>query len=586
MIALPAGLPPQPHLHNFVFTASVSLSKGVLKWELRWPDLVSRRETTATGFTKRNYEYYGHENLLFVDIPGGDHGVKIAKRLLQCAPAEGRGIRMLGRRWNLLVCRPETGSKKPQMVLCSAQDKMLKDVGVYDTWHFDPVANEDISIAKSMAREAMAMSSVVSTVVIPEDCIRQCTDGLDDFADGACGISRSLFVQAWEYYCKGTLTEDTGVMPSVLQARLRTNKGVWYIDDRIPDGCIEYRSNQNKWYIPSPTPEQLTLEVCCFGTDSGPARLNLQMIRLLELRMATPDLLAVLLTEQLENDAKALTNFEQCERFCRDGGDKGEAVLEKLRSGWRLDDEIVQALLRKSMETKHRRCVDENKLHIRLKQSRDYIIIPDPFGILEPNEVVAKIPGIGYLEENCIMARSPCYHPGELLSCKAVHMINILNRVHQPGAPPGQDAMKIFRWFEAQQCVVILSTKPVGQSFPGPEGHSPGWNPDRNVADLMQGGDYDGDNVKIIWDERFVRGFKPFEPIVYTEPTKHELGSMKIRDVPPAARVDDVAFAYFLEIVRKHGRNLVGEISVLHESTFTSSLRSLVMSGSILRDCL
>ena len=554
-------LPPQPDRHNFVFTASVSLKNGELKWELRWPELVSRRETTATGFTKRNYEYYGHENLLFVDIPGGDHGVAIAKQLRKCAPSGGRGIRMLGRRWNLLACRPESGSKKPQMVLCSAHDKMQNDVGVYDTWHLDPIVNVNLSIAKSLARENMAMSSVISTVEVPEKCIEQCTDGLDEMADGACGISRSLFTQAWECYCENTMTEDTGVMPSVLQARIRSNKGVWYIDDRLQDGYIQFRENQNKWLIPSPTAEQLTLEVCCFGTDSGPARLNLQMIRLLELRMATPDLLAELLTEQLENDAKALTSFEHCERFCRDGGDKGEAVLEKLRSGWRLDDEIVQALLRKSMVTKHRRCIDENKLHIRLKQSRDYIIIPDPFAVLEPDEVVAKIPGIGYLQADCIMGRSPCYAPGELLACRAVHFISdgIMGRF--PDAQKGLDA---FKWFEAQQCVVILSTKPVGQAFPGPSGHSADWNPTRNVADLMQGGDYDGDNVKLIWDERFVREFKPFEPIVYTDPINHPRGSLKIRDVPTSTTVDDVAFEYFLDCIR--GRNHVGEISTLHEN--------------------
>ena len=41
-------LPPQPHLHKFVFTAGVSLAGAGLKWELRWP-LQRQRSTTKLG---------------------------------------------------------------------------------------------------------------------------------------------------------------------------------------------------------------------------------------------------------------------------------------------------------------------------------------------------------------------------------------------------------------------------------------------------------------------------------------------------------------------------------------------------------
>lgn len=543
-------LPPQPQRHNYVFTAVASLKQGSIKWELRWPELVSRRESQGkTGFTKRNYERYGYDQLLFVDIPGGSDGVEIAKRLRETAPARGQGVRMLGRVWRLLSCRPESGSKKPQMVLCSSS--VSSDLnGVWDTWHLDPAMNGDLTISKSLARSNMAMSSVVCTVTIPESCIVRCTEEIDDdYLDGACGISRSVFLQAWDDYCVQTLTDDVGVPPSVLQGRLGSRKGVWYLDDRLKDGVIQFRSNQQKWLIHEPTKEQRTLEVCCFGTDSGPARLNLQMLRLLELRMAEPQLLVGLLTEQLDKDASALTEFDMCEKFCRDAGDKGEAVLEKLRSGWRLEDELVQALLRKAMKERHRHCVDENKLHIRLPKSRDYIIIPDPFGLLSPGEVAVKVPGIGYLEEDVIIGRSPCYHPGELLQVKAVHIYDVLGRMHDPAS-----IAQARKWFDVQQCVVILSTQSVeirGEA--------------RSVADLMQGGDFDGDNVKVIWDERFVRGFKPWAPPSYSKPGEsdfchwHPLGHMKLRDVR-GGKPEDAAFEYFLAKVSSHGQNIVGEV--------------------------
>ena len=438
---------------------------------------------------------------------------------------------------------------------------------MFDTWHFEPLVNEHVCIAKALGRTKLMMSSVIVTVPIPETNIRPCRDGLDDdMADGACGVSRSVMAQAWEMYREATNTDDNGVVPSAMQARLNSKKGVWYVDDRIPDGCIEYRNSQEKWYIPCADPEQLRLEVCCFSSDSGPARLNLQLIRLLELRMAQPELLIDLLNEQLHQDEQALTNWEACERFCRDAGDKGEAVMEKLHSHWSLDDEIVQALLRKAMELRHDQCIDENKLHITLPQSRDYLIIPDPFQILDPEEVVVQVPGLGFLEGDVIIARSPCYDPGELLKVKAVHPLKagLLGRrgVNQSDEP--------FEWFDSLQSLVVLSTKPVMDAF-GPHSNLD-WDGLRSVADLMQGGDYDGDTVKVIWNPRFVDGFRHAEPPVYSEPgevdwaRKHPIGSQTPAELKERGLdVHNEAFNYFLDVIRHYGQSVVGRASTLHD---------------------
>ena len=61
-------------------------------------------------------------------------------------------------------------------------------------------------------------------------------------------------------------------------------------------------------------------------------------------------------------------------------------------------------------------------------------------------------------------------------------------------------------------------------------------------------------------------GFKRWEPPIYTLPQKHPLGSIKIGDLDPSVRVDDVAFEYFCEVVKKSDSNAVGLISTLHEN--------------------
>jgi hypothetical protein len=112
-------LPPQPDKHHFVFSCRVSLSgsyeQQTLQWQLNWPSLVSRRDQTgldASKWTKRLFERYGRDQLLFVELPEGKEGGEIATKLYACRPQGTHTLRLLGRRWCLLLCRPETGDRK------------------------------------------------------------------------------------------------------------------------------------------------------------------------------------------------------------------------------------------------------------------------------------------------------------------------------------------------------------------------------------------------------------------------------------------------------------------------------------------
>ena len=66
-------------------------------------------------------------------VPHGDEGVVIASRLWECRPTGCARLSMLGKQWVLLMCRLESGSSKaPQLVLCSALDKVHVDAGAFD----------------------------------------------------------------------------------------------------------------------------------------------------------------------------------------------------------------------------------------------------------------------------------------------------------------------------------------------------------------------------------------------------------------------------------------------------------------------
>ena len=155
------------------------------------------------------------------------------------------------------------------------------------------------------------------------------------------------------------------------------------------------------------------------------------------------------------------------------------------------------------------------------------------------------MPGLGYLEHKVIVGRNPGYHPGELLLIKALHAREVIEHATKGPRPRDNcggrqggavDLNVAWRWYDSMQCVVILST----QSARG--------QPSRSVADQMQGADYDGDKVKVIWDERFTEGFADFAPPSYSDAVMHDLGSAKIAHVKDP---DERAFEYFLEVVRR-----------------------------------
>ena len=82
-----------------------------------------------------------------------------------------------------------------------------------------------------------------------------------------------------------------------------------------------------------------------------------------------------------------------------------------------------------------------------------------------------------------LLARNPCYDPGELLLQKCVDPRILLARMERGNGEDSETELeehrqKAHQWYSAQKCCIIMSVRgerPLGE------------------ADKMSGGDYDGD---------------------------------------------------------------------------------------------
>jgi RecQ family ATP-dependent DNA helicase len=392
-------LPPSGRRYRYTLSASVTLgSSQQLQFELDWPKFVSRHGSAA-GRTKRIYRRYGWKNILMVKLPqGGEDGV-LALQILRKASTLTVG----GRQWHKPKFRPD--NSEPRLIFYAVKARgdtvsqrrefqgRLDDVndGPCDHWHVHPATNRAKTLSKLLGRCSLMTSEIVPTIVLKRDqIIHTEPDEMEKRTDGAGDIAPTLLAVCYRAYCEATGERSDGTLPSTLQGRIMGCKGTWTVNAQCTG--LHYRDSQNKVTIPDPTPEQLTVEVCEWATDSGPAKINQQNIRQLEARMEKgylAELLKKLLEEALGRDTEALSELDAAEKMCESAGEDGKAILEMLDCGEKLEGERVQSALRRCMRSGADSAFSSGKMpqSFRLEKSRYYMIIPDRFGLLEEDEM-------------------------------------------------------------------------------------------------------------------------------------------------------------------------------------------------------
>lgn len=311
-------------------------------------------------------------------------------------------------------------------------------------------------------------------------------------------------------------------VPSAFQARIGNAKGVWIVDGSSDDKdvWIETYPSQRKWEMKTKERGSIaswldddidhrTFEVLTWSDARKPATLNLQFLPILEDRSTTPgamrNSIAQLLQNGLEHEMSKLKGAMEDPRLFRKWLRENNTIPDRLKSGVvtyhagmpESNEEKLNLLLDAGFNPKEQKFVREHakkcftnkantlkeRLNITVGRSTYLLMVPDFWGLLEPNEVHIGFSNTftdevsGFSETmldgmDILVARSPAHFISDIQKVKALY----------------KPALKHLK------DVIVFSTK----------GDSP-------LAAKLSGGDYDGDIGWACWDPSIVDNFETAE---------------------------------------------------------------------------
>ncbi|KAF3760044.1 hypothetical protein M406DRAFT_270014, partial [Cryphonectria parasitica EP155] len=374
-------------------------------------------------------------------------------------------------------------------------------------WLLNWEANGQQSYLKLFHRIALGLSKTSPVIVLQQEQVRQQARDIksksgkgEAMNDGAGRISPSLMRK---------VRDGLGLqsIPSAIQGRLGSAKGMWVVDIKDVGGedWIETWPLQRKWECDMAEPAHRTLEVRSWSTELTSASLNVQFLPILEDRALDPKAMREKFVQSMNTESEQQTEalkaaMQQAESFrkwireqspqnsYRMGGTSvpflgglpqgTEDIMSFLVDGGFqptqlkfLHDLVFQKMKQKGDSTKQ-------DLKIRIPRSTYAYILPDFWGVVKPGEVhlcfsskfndgsdeLSDLDGLDVL-----VSRSPAHLPSDVQKVRATY---------HPELRHLRD-------------IVIFSTK----------GDVP-------LASLLSGGDYDGDKVWICWDADIVNNFE------------------------------------------------------------------------------
>ncbi|KAF9254988.1 hypothetical protein L218DRAFT_1009050 [Marasmius fiardii PR-910] len=404
-------------------------------------------------------------------------------------------------------------------------------------------------VSKWASRMTLALStSVPGPLLQPEDIefVEDIVSGDgSDMTDG-CGYANISFFKA----IRGRFSLSE--VPCAVQVRIFGSKGMLVCNSEAPDvglSKIWLRQSQRKIYYSPQNAKDLshrTVDILRITRIKSPARLSTEVIINLSHNGVTDDTFAEILKTNLraslkplmewgegeptdmmrlwhvvdevdnvsfkrqvrdyttelrfrglENDSRPkegeLDEEEQGYSWCPDPSSGcptsiSETIVEMLSSGFNPQGcaflrtkifDLLKSLIR-------RKC---SKHNWEIEQSAISFAVPDPYGVLGPNEIFFKssrrefVGANGLItdtvEGDVLITRNPCKLPTDVRKVKAVSHPRLYNLVN---------------------CIVF----PVQGK--------------RRLIDFLAGGDYDGDRVVVIWDSTLVDHFQNAPEHYATEP--------------------------------------------------------------------
>ena len=335
-------------------------------------------------------------------------------------------------------------------------------------------------------------------------------------------------------------------VPSAFQGRIGGAKGLWFVDsldEEAEEDWIEVTDSQLKydWHKTDHNwgdDNRLTFEVSAWSKPFRASRLNYQFMPILINRGIAPNLLEKYAEEDIQKHAQAVKEAKESARalacwvqenptlfsyrkadcsvetvgaFPRSLGDQ-LALLA--RSGFHpLETQFQFRLLYSSIKNYMERVQD--KMNIGVSCSAWIFCMADPLGVLQEGEVhlgfsgrwdgevrdeqsrgFAMKPWSGTLlnNQNILVGRSPAHLPSDIQRAKAVFKSELA----------------------CYTDVIIFSSKG-----------------SQALADMLSGGDYDGDKVWACWDPGLANSFQNFTPPPSTSPNIYGMrkDTTRVRDL-------------------------------------------------------
>ncbi|CAG1974943.1 unnamed protein product [Fusarium graminearum] len=387
-------------------------------------------------------------------------------------------------------------------------------------WAIDVEANAFQPVPKLFSRLALSLSKTCPTVVLEPHQFRHRDTMLGfhkymssrdreeqkDMGDGIARMSRGLARR---------VSIHLGLLetPCAFQARIGSAKGMWIVDvedDGLDDDVwIETYPSQRKWECEFEDVHHRTFEVREWSRELKSASLNTQFIPVLEAQAPNPNSMRNVIANHLANGLQddiggqlaAMTHPTSLRGWTHRGFDRSSLGRVPFVGGLPdHDDDIVSFMLDAGFDaTKCRFLRDlvwnnqkrqaeqlKAKMNIKIPRSAYAFMVVDFTGTLEEGEVQlafsSKFQADGESDTllddiDILVARAPAHFVSDVQKVRAVFRPN-LKRLKD---------------------VIVFSSK----------GKSP-------LADMLSGGDYDGDQAWVCWDPDIVRNFsnasKPAEP--------------------------------------------------------------------------
>lgn len=333
------------------------------------------------------------------------------------------------------------------------------------------------------------VSGISVPKIVPVNDIERQTDGRSwNFTDGVGKIS--LFIAQMIAH-----EQDLLDVPSCFQMRMGGCKGVLVVWPDVPPKEVHIRPSQQKFLAPYNGLE--TIKVSRFSQ----ATLNKQLIPILNCLGVEDDAFMELLKEELKEYQEALADSRKASALLRERVDENQVTLvmaEIVDTFMDCNEPFICTLLELWKCWTHQRL--KHKASISVKKSAFLYGCVDELGVLRGHskategksfrdlsslpQIFLQIPREGTDPNNttnyrvltgiCIVGRNPSLHPGDVRVVEAVDV-------------PGLRHLKN---------VVVFPQKG-----------------DRDIPSMCSGGDLDGDDFFVIWDERLLPKEWNFPPM-------------------------------------------------------------------------